>query len=232
MTARCLAVAVTLVLATGCAARIEKRVKGTGMLVGSWAVPGGYYDLKAQEMSSIHLPLINPQPVAYVDGSGHFAFSNLLPGRYRVTEFWSGGALHWLARPPKSFAAWADNPLGSREFDFDVKADEVTFAGSWEKTAHKESFFGRDRFDFEARAAPGRAAVLKALVPAAKGTGWDALFCEELGAACTKSAPVTASRPTSTSHDGATLSIHRSSGAPSQGRLIYETPSAAVRAGR
>ena len=112
----------------------------------------------------------NPPPEGHTYNNCNFFFENLEPGKYFLMGFMSGQqAFYFNYRG-------IDEQKFLKEAAIDIKPGTVNYLGSYAVTGIDRNFFKSDTFDIKHSKTPSRTTILKHLMEAAKGTGWDARF--------------------------------------------------------
>jgi hypothetical protein len=122
----------------------------------------------------VYAPPFKSPPQSHTYTNGNFFFENLAPGKYYLASFMSGNRAFYF------------NYQGIEEEEFlkkvaiNITPGTVNYLGSYEVTGITDNFFASDTFDIKASKKPGPTAILKHLIEATKGTGWDNRFAKAL----------------------------------------------------
>lgn len=126
------------------------------------------------KVGEVYAPPFKSPPQSHTYTNGNFFFENLAPGKYYLASFMSGNRAFYF------------NFQGIEKEEFlekvaiDIKPGTVNYLGSYEVTGITDNFFASDTFDIKASKKPEPKAILKHLIEAAKGTGWDKRFAKIL----------------------------------------------------
>ena len=122
----------------------------------------------------VYAPPFKSPPEGHVYTNGNFFFENLEPGRYFMVGFMAGQNAFYF------------NYQGIKEEDFlknvaiEVKPGSVTYIGSYKVSGITHNFIKTDTFGIKPSKTPSRTTILKHLIEATKGTGWDTRFSKAL----------------------------------------------------
>lgn len=126
------------------------------------------------KVGEVYAPPFKSPPQSHTYTNGNFFFENLKPGKYYLMSFMSGNEAFYF------------NYRGIKEEEFlnqvaiDIKPGTVNYLGSYEVTGIERNWLKSDTFDIKHSKTPSKNNILKHLKEAAKGTGWDKRFNDEM----------------------------------------------------
>jgi hypothetical protein len=169
-----IALATLILLLTGCGAPAIKPVAGPQFAAayGNITLPDNKVITRVMlyKVGVVYAPPFKSPPQSHTYTNGNFFFENLKPGKYFIMGFMSGNNAFYF------------NYTGLSKEEFlkkaavEIKPGSVTYLGSYQVTGITDNFLKSDTFDIKASKTPGKATILKHLIKAAKGTGWDKRF--------------------------------------------------------
>lgn len=165
--------AMLVTIITGCGAPPIKQVSGpeAALAYGNITMPtGNITNVMLYKVGEIYAPPFKSPPQSHSYTNGNFFFEDLTPGKYFLMGFMSGQeAFYFNYRG-------IDEQKFIKEVAIDIKPGSVTYLGSYQVTGIDRNFFKTDTFDIKPSKTPTRNTILKHLIEASKGTGWDVRF--------------------------------------------------------
>ena len=143
-----------------------------GAIAGHMIAPGGISTLAIFRYGKPHAKPYTKSAFAHMDAHGNFIVENLGPGDYFIAYFRNGPG-------NSNFNRIGTNRESIKETLVTVKADKISYIGSFEVNNVKRGFF-RGSFDFYRVDTPTEKEVLKSLLTEITMKGWDRLIRERL----------------------------------------------------
>lgn len=168
---RLVLVSLVLIFLAGCGAAPIQPVSGpsAALAYGNITLPeGNITSVMLNKVGVVYAPPFKSPPEGHVYTNGNFFFENLEPGKYFIVGFMAGQNAFYF------------NYYGIKEADFlknvaiEVKPGSATYVGSYKVTGITHNFIKTDTFDIKPSKTPSSSTILKHLIEATRGTGWDA----------------------------------------------------------
>jgi hypothetical protein len=165
-----LLVTLAVVLLAGCGTPAIQPVSGPDVAAayGNITLPeGNITSVLLNKVGVVYVPPFKSPPEGHVYTNGNFFFENLEPGKYFLVGFMAGQNAFYF------------NYYGMKEDEFmkkvaiEIKPGSVTYLGSYKVSGITHNFIKTDTFNIEPSKTPSKSAILKHLIDATKGTGWD-----------------------------------------------------------
>ena len=169
--------AMLVTIITGCGAPAIKPVSNPDASVayGNITMPAGNItSVLLNKVGEIYAPPFKSPPQSHAYTNGNFFFEDLTPGKYYLMGFMSGQEAFYFNYQG------IDEAKFLKEVAIDIKPGSVVYLGSYEVTGIDRNFFKTDTFDIKRSDKPSRNTILKHLIEATRGTGWDARFQKAL----------------------------------------------------
>ena len=164
---------ILVAMITGCGTPAIKPVSGPDAAVayGNITMPvGNITSVMLNKVGEIYAPPFKSPPQGHAYTNGNFLFENLEPGKYILLGFMSGQEAFYFNYQG------VDEAKLLKEVAIDIKPGSVVYLGSYVVTGIDRNFFKTDTFDIKRSKTPTKNTILKHLIEASKGTGWDARF--------------------------------------------------------
>ncbi|MCG6934155.1 MAG: hypothetical protein LJE57_11000 [Gallionella sp.] len=162
-----------MTLISGCGAPAIKPVSGpeASVAYGNITMPeGNITSVMLNKVGEIYAPPFKSPPQSHAYTNGNFFFENLTPGKYYLMGFMSGQDAFYFNYQG------IDKQKFLKSITVDVKPGSVVYLGSYRVTGIDRNLFKADTFGIKRSKTPSRHTILKHLIKATKGTGWDARF--------------------------------------------------------
>jgi hypothetical protein len=162
-----------LAIITGCGAPAIKPASGPEVAVayGNITMPvGNITNVMLNKVGEIYAPPFKSPPQSHTYVNGNFFFEDLAPGKYYLVGFMSGQEAFYFNYQG------IDEAKFLKEVAIEIKPGAVVYLGSYQVTGIDRNFFKTDTFDIKPSKTPARNTILKHLIDATKGTGWDVRF--------------------------------------------------------
>ena len=169
---QCIA-AILVAMISGCGAPAIKSASSpeSAVAYGNITMPvGNITKVLLNKVGEVYAPLVNPPPEGHAYTNGNFFFEDLSPGKYYLMGFMSGQEAYYF-----NFQG-IDEAKFLKEVAIEIKPGAVVYLGSYQVTGIDRNFFKTDTFDIKRSDKPSRNTILKHLIEATKGTGWDERF--------------------------------------------------------
>lgn len=165
--------AILVTLITGCSTEAIRPVSGpeAAAAYGHITMPvGTISNVMLYKVGEVYTPPFKSPPRSHAYPNGNYFFENLEPGQYFLLGFMSRQEAFYFNYQG------TDDAKFLKEFTFDVKPGAVTYLGSFDVTGIDQNFLRTDSFDIKRSKTPTKSTILKQLIEATKGSGWDAVF--------------------------------------------------------
>ena len=126
------------------------------------------------KVGEVYAPPFKSPPQSHTYMNGNFFFENLTPGKYFLASFMSGNVAFYF------------NYRGIKEKEFikkyaiNIKPGSVKYLGSYRVTGIEKHWFSSGSFKIKRSKKPRPKTILKHLIKASKGTGWDKRFTKAM----------------------------------------------------
>jgi hypothetical protein len=160
----------TIMVLAGCGSAPIQPVSDPSAAIayGNITLPeGNITSVLLNKVGVIYAPPFKSPPEGHVYTNGNFFFENLEPGKYFIVGFMAGQNAFYF------------NYYGMKEDEFmkkmaiEVKPGSTVYLGSYKVSGITHNFIQTDTFNIEPSKTPSRSTILKHLIDATKGTGWD-----------------------------------------------------------
>lgn len=119
------------------------------------------------KVGEIYAPPFKSPPQGHAYTNGNFFFENLEPGKYYLMGFMADQEAFYF-----NFQG-IDEAKFIKEVAIEIKPGAVVYLGSYQVTGIDRNFFKTSTFDIKRSKSPGKSTILKHLIEATKGAGWD-----------------------------------------------------------
>jgi len=167
---RMIIIAMLAAMIAGCGSASIRQASGPSAAAayGNITLPAGNITkVMLYKVGAVYAPPFKSPPQSHTYENGNFFFENLEPGKYFLMGFMSGNEAFYF-----NYRGMSDEEF-MKKVAIDVKRGSVMYVGSYEVTGIDRNFIRSDTFDIKRSKTPAKGTILKHLIEAAQGTGWD-----------------------------------------------------------
>ena len=126
------------------------------------------------KVGEIYAPPFKSPPQSFTYNNGNFFFENLAPGKYYLSSFMSGNVAFYF-----NYQGIKDEVF-LKKVAINIRPGTVNYLGSYRVTGITKNFFKSNTFKIKRSKKPAPKTILKHLIKATKGTGWDKRFARAM----------------------------------------------------